>query len=171
MCHPAAMFALSAGSAVAGHQQQAAMAKVQTAMHRINQENSITAMAQEQYDIGTREQQEREAMAEEIQEANRKALVQSASTLAMMAETGVSGVSMNNIMRDVFTQSGQAKGRMQANMQWSSQNLAAQRVGARNTAIMRAGQTAPGTGPSLLATGLKIGTAATDAWTQHRAQS
>jgi len=160
MCDPAtAMFAMSAGSAVAGHQQQAGMAKVQTAMHRMNQTNSITAMGQEQYDLGTRHQQEQEATAQQIQERNLEALAGAASLNARMAETGVKGHSMSALMRDVFTQEGRATSTMRANMQWASQNLATQMVGARTTAIQRMGQTAPGTKPSLIATGLKIGVA------------
>lgn len=173
MCEPTTMamasFGLSTASAVAGHQQAAGQAKVQTALHKINQANSIQAMAQEQYDLGRRQQQEHEATAQNVNDANLRSLAQQSSALAMMADSGVSGLSMSNIMRDVATQAAKETGKMKTNMQWSSENLAAQRVGARNTAIMRAGQTTKGTKPSILATGLKIGSGALDAVTSYQA--
>lgn len=169
MCDPAsATFALSAASAAASHKQASGAAKVQTAMHRMNQANSITAMGQEQYDLGRREQQEQEAAAQQVAERNIAALTQAASLNARMAETGVAGHTMSNLMRDVFVQEGRATSTIKSNMQWSSENLAAQRVGSRNTAIARAGQTAPGTGPSLLATGLKIGVAGATYWDKRK---
>ena len=170
MCDPVSlgMLALSTASAGAAHQQASGAAKVQSALHKINQENSIRAMGEEQYDLGRRESQEHEAMAQDVMEINRKALIKSASTMAMMADSGVTGISMANIMRDVHTQSGAATSARKTNMQWTSENMAAQRVGTRNTAIQRMGQTSKGTGPSMLATGLKIGEGALGAYNQYQ---
>lgn len=165
MCDPAlAMFALSTASAAASHKQASGMAKVQTAMHEINQENSIRAMGNEQYDIGARESQEREAAAMQVNERNIAALTQSAALTARMADTGVSGHTMSNLMRDVFVQEGRATSTIKTNMQWASDNAATQRLGTRNTAIQRMGQTSKGVGPSALATGLKIGAAGVTLW-------
>jgi len=165
MCNPALLTAgLTAGQAIVGHQQASAQAKVQTALHKINQANAIKAMGQEQYTLGRREIQEREAAAQQVAERNIAALTSAAALNAQMAETGVVGNTMTSLMNDVFVKEGRANNAIKTNMQWSSENLAAQRVGARNKAISRAGSTAPGTPPSMLATGLKIGVAGATAW-------
>jgi hypothetical protein len=174
MCEPTTLMALSiatsAASAGAAHQQAAGQAKIQTAMHKINQRNSITAMGQEQYDINNREMQEREAMAQQVNETNRQALMQSASALVRVSETGLAGISMSNIMRDVSTQAAMKTSNIKTNMQWSSDNLATQRVGARNTAMGRMSSTTMGVGPSAIATGLKIGEAGLGAYSNYKSK-
>lgn len=168
MCLPAVAAALAIGSVLAGHQAQRVQASMQTQMHKLNQALALQDMQQQFIDSGIREQQEYQSAAERAQERRRQALIEAGSARAAIGESGASGYTMAALMREVLGQGGRDVSIIQTNRDWAIAQLGRERQGIRSQAISRMHSTAPGIGPSPLATALQIGSAGLNAYTYHK---
>lgn len=171
MCDPVSIgkVVFSTLSAVAGYQQAAAQAKLQTQMHQMNQASALRDMQLQYADSGIREQQERQAAVERAQERRRMALIEAGSASAAIGESGVAGLTMGALMREVLGQASRDVTNIYTNRDWTLDQLQREREGIRSSSISRMNSTAPGVGPSRLATALSIGSAGLDAYTYYKA--
>lgn len=173
MCDPMtiaiASFALAGTQTVAQYQQARGEAKVQTALHNMNQRQALKDMQQQMADLGARQLQEQQAAAEETFDRRRQALIEASSATARIGESGASGLTMSALMQSVYGQAGRDITRMNTNREWNLQQIEREKQGVRSQAISRMNGTTPGTGPSPLAAALKIGSAALDSYSYYKA--
>ena len=171
MCDPVSvgMFVFNTLSTVASYQQASTQAKLQTRMHQMNQASALRDMQLQYIDSGIREQQERQAAAEQAQERRRMALIEAGSASAAIGESGVAGLTMGVLMREVLGQATRDVTNINTNRDWTLEQLRREREGIRSSSISRMNSTAPGVGPSRLATALRIGSAGLDAYTYYKA--
>ena len=153
MCDPTIIalttFALSTASAVAQHQQQ-------NAIHKINQQNALEDFQRQTYDAGIRQQQENEAAGIEMQDRQRQGLEQASAAQAQIGETGVGGFSMAALMGQVMNDASRDAVRSGLNREWSVAQIGREQEGIRANTINRMNSTSPA---SALATGLQIANA------------
>jgi hypothetical protein len=170
MCDPVSigMAVFGTLSAVAGHQQASNQAKLQTQMHQMNQASALRDMQLQYADSGIREQQERQAAAEQVQGRRRMALIEAGSASAAIGESGAAGLTMGALMREVMGQAGRDVTSINTNRDWTAGQLGRDREGIRSSGISRMHSTAPGVGPSRLATALRIGSVGLDAYSYHK---
>ena len=171
MCDPVSigMAVFGTLSAVASHQQASSQAKLQTKIHQMNQASALRDMQLQYADSGIREQQEREAAAERAQERRRMALIEAGRASAAIGESGAAGLTMGALMRDVLGQAARDVTNINTNREWTLDQLKREREGVRSSGISRMSSTAPGVGPSRLATALRIGSVALDSYAYHKA--
>jgi hypothetical protein len=124
MCLPAAI--LPALSLVAGIAQSAvgymgakAEAKAQNQMAKANTENAKKATFDRFSSINNRVVQENAAASQELQESSIEGLKARASARTAAQEGGVSGVSVNSIIGDVFAREGRFAVNTQTNFDYS----------------------------------------------------
>lgn len=170
MCDPVSvgMFVFSTLSTVAGYQQASTQARLQTQIHQMNQASALRDMQLQYIDSGIREQQERQAAAEREQERRRMALIEAGSASAAIGESGVAGLTMSALMREVLGQASRDVTNINTNRDWTLDQLRREREGIRSYGISRMNSTAPGVGPSRLATALRIGSAGLDAYSYYK---
>lgn len=170
MCDPVSvgMFVFSTLSTVAGYQQASTQAKLQTQMHQMNQASALRDMQLQYIDSGIREQQEQQAAAERAQERRRMALIEAGSASAAIGESGVAGLTMSALMREVLGQAERDVTNIKTNREWTLDQINREREGIRSYGISRMHSTAPGVGPSRLATALRIGSAGLDAYSYYK---
>ena len=170
MCSPVSigMFVLDTLSTVAAYQQASAQAALQTQIHQMNQASALRDMQLQYADSGIREQQERQAAVERAQERRRTALIEAGSASAAIGESGVAGLTMSSLMREVLGQATRDVTNINTNLDWTLDQLRREREGIRSNTISRMNSTAPGVGPSPLAAVLRIGNAGLDAYMYHK---
>lgn len=171
MCNPVSvgMFVFSALSTVASYQQAAAQAKLQTQMHQMNQASALRDMQLQYIDSGIREQQERQAAAERAQERRRTALIEAGSASAAIGESGVAGLTMSALMREIFGQASRDVANINTNLDWTTDQLQREREAVYSSSISRMNSTAPGVAPSPWAAALRIGSAGLDSYVYYKA--
>lgn len=172
MCDPVSigMFVFNTLSTVAGYQQASTQAKLQTQIHRMNQASALRDMQLQYIDSGIREQQERQAAVERAQERRRMALIEAGSASAAIGESGVAGLTMSALMREVLGQAARDVTNINTNREWTLEQIKREREGIRSSGISRMNSTVPGVRPSRLATALRIGSAGLDAYSYHKSR-
>ena len=134
MCDPVSigMVVLSTLSTVAGYQQASAQAKLQTKIPQMNQASALRDMQLQYADSGIREQQERQAAAERVQERRRTALIEAGRASATIGESGVAGLTMDVLMREVLGQAERDVTNINTNRDWTVEQLSREREGIRS---------------------------------------
>lgn len=165
MCSPTAAYAAFAiGSAVAEQQQQKVLAETQTTLYNRNVASARKAATDSYAQVQTRQGQQIEATAMDVQRRRMDAMRQEATARAANADSGVSGVSVDAIMRDISSAASGDVVAMQQNRDWSLTQMDNEMRGIRTQAKNQMNSMTPGVKPSPWATAFKIGGAAADSY-------
>ena len=172
MCDPSALIGLALGVAqtvtgYAGEQQAAAQ---HNAMVRQNQEAAQANLRQEYTAVQTRQLQEEDAAAVEKQSVSREARGARATAMVAAGESGVSGLSVDALLADIYGKEAEYKDRVTQNTGFTTQNLTAEMQGLRAKAQDRINSIPTRNGPNPLAAALKIGSSALGAYDGYRAR-
>lgn len=173
MCDPVSLIAATLGVAQTGMsyigQQQAA--KAQNEMVRQNQKAANANLVREYADVQTRQIQEEDAAAVQKQDISREARAARATTMAAAGEAGVSGLSIDALLADVYGKEATAKDRVSQNTGFTTQNLTREMDGLKAKAQDRINSMPWATGPSPLAAALKIGGIGLDSYNSYKKRS
>ncbi|MBW9073294.1 virion core protein, T7 gp14 family [Agrobacterium deltaense] len=114
MCDPITMVAAALGTAqtVTGYIGERQAAAAQNAMVRENQKAANANLVREYADVQTRQIQEEDAAAVQKQDISREARAARATTMAAAGEAGVSGLSVDALLADVYGKEATAKDRI-----------------------------------------------------------
>ncbi|MCZ7973388.1 hypothetical protein O9X80_02610 [Agrobacterium salinitolerans] len=159
MCDPITMVAAALGTAqtVTGYIGERQAAAAQNAMVRENQRASNANLVREYADVQTRQIQEEDAAAVQKQDISREARAARATTMAAAGEAGVSGLSVDALLADVYGKEATAKDRISQNSGFTTSNLTREMDGLKAKAQDRINSMPWATGPSPFAAALKIG--------------
>lgn len=175
MCEPTTIayigLALAGATGVASYQQNSVNAKVQTRQHEQNQRNANAAVRDAYIALQNRQQQEAESAAAQIEERRRESTRQMSSAYAAASEAGVSGFSVQSVLRDIGAIAAREVSNIEESRDWSINQLSSEMAGARNQSMGQMNATAPGIKPSGWATALQIGASATDTYTGYMRQT
>lgn len=123
--------ASSLGSAVAGYQGAKAQAEMQNQMHQQNMLNAQAAMRQGYLTYQQRQQQEAEAAAQDIQARRLEAMQQTATSNVAAGEAGVSGFSVERVLRDIGATASRDVTTIQQNRDWNVSQMNNEMLGLR----------------------------------------
>ncbi len=161
MCDPITMavssFAIGAVQTVTGYMGEKQAAVTQNAMVRENQKAANANLVREYADVQTRQIQEEDAAAVQKQDISREARAARATTMAAAGEAGVSGLSVDALLADVYGKEATAKDRISQNSGFTTSNLTREMDGLKAKAQDRINSMPWATGPSPFAAALKIG--------------
>ena len=161
-------FALGAGSAVLNHQAQAAQVRANNEAKAQNDANAIAAMRDEYASINNKDQQEYESATEEKTQNAIKAQKARSSATVAAGEAGVTGLSVENVLADFYSQENRQQTALDTNYDWTRNYLQGERDSAKNTAQSRIKSMRYQKGPSLLGLALGVGTAGVNSYTNYR---
>lgn len=161
MCDPmtmmAASFAISAATTVTEHIAQAEQAQQHNTWMKQNQEAAQANLNQEYTALQTRQIQEEDAAAVEKQAVSREARAARAASMVSAGEAGVSGLTVDALLADIYGREAEYKDRVNQNTGFTTANLQAEMRGSRARAQDRINSIQPMNGPSPIASALKIG--------------
>jgi hypothetical protein len=161
MCGPLAMaatsLAIGATQTVTSYMGEQQAAAAQNAMVRQNQQAANANLVREYADVQTRQIQEEDAAATQKQDLSREARAARATTMAAAGEAGVSGLSVDALVADVYGKEATAKDRISQNTGFTTENLTREMDGLKAKAQDRINSIPWATGPSPFASALKIG--------------
>lgn len=128
MCNPMIWAAVGQGAAsiggtVASYQAASAEAKFQNKQHEQNKLNAYAAMRQGYITSQQRQQQETAAAAQDIQERQLEAMQQMATSNVAAGEAGVSGFSVERVLRDIGATASRDVTTIQQNRDWAVSQL------------------------------------------------
>lgn len=173
MCDPltiaVASFGIGAAQTVAGYMGEKQAAEQQNAMVRQNQIAANQNAVREYADIQTRQIQEEDAAAVQKQDVAREARAARASTMAAAGEAGVSGLSVDALLADVYGKEATAKDRISQNTGFTTQNLTRELDGVKAKAQDRINSMPWARGPSPFAAALKIGGLGLNSYSSYQA--
>ena len=164
----AASFAISAVTTVTDYIAQAQQTQQHNQMVQQNQEAAQANLRQEYTAVQTRQIQEQDAASVEKQAVASEARAARATALVSAGESGVSGLSVDALLADIYGKEATYKDRVSQNTGFTTQNLTAEMAGLRAKAQDRINGIQPMNGPSPLAAALKIGGAALGSYDQYR---
>lgn len=155
MCIPeaiaaATMAVASAGSAVAGYQGAKAQAEMQNKMFEQNKLNSYAAMRQGYLTYQQRQQQESAAAAQDIQARRLEAVQQMATSNVAAGEAGVSGFSVERVLRDIGAAASRDISTIEQNRDWNLSQINNEMMGLRNQTKSRILSVPKGMKPNVL---------------------
>lgn len=170
MCDPITMVAAALGTAqtVTGYIGERQAAAAQNAMVRENQKAANANLVREYADVQTRQIQEEDAAAVQKQDISREARAARATTMAAAGEAGVSGLSVDALLADVYGKEATAKDRISQNSGFTTSNLTREMDGLKAKAQDRINSMPWATGPSPFAAALKIGGVGLDSYNRYR---
>lgn len=170
MCEPFSIMAAALGAAQTafGYMGEQSVAKQQNEMVRENQRNANLNAAREYTDVQTRQIQEEDAAAVQKQDVAREARAARATTMAAAGEAGVSGLSVDALLADVYGKEATAKDRISQNTGFTTQNLTRELDGVKAKAQDRINSMPWASGPSPFAAALKIGGVGLDAYSRYQ---
>jgi len=149
--------ALGTAQTVTGYIGERQAAAAQNAMARENQKAANANLVREYADVQTRQIQEEDAAAVQKQDISREARAARATTMAAAGEAGVSGLSVDALLADVYGKEATAKDRISQNSGFTTSNLTREMDGLKAKAQDRINSMPWATGPSPFAAALKIG--------------
>ncbi|MFB7147759.1 virion core protein, T7 gp14 family [Agrobacterium deltaense] len=169
MCDPITMVAAALGTAqtVTGYMGERQAAAAQNAMVRENQKAANANLVREYADVQTRQIQEEDAAAVQKQDLSREARAARATTMAAAGEAGVSGLSVDALLADVYGKEATAKDRISQNSGFTTANLTREMDGLKAKAQDRINSMPWATGPSPFAAALKIGGVGLDSYNRY----
>lgn len=152
MCDPMTLAlvagGLQIGSGVMQYQGAKAQAKAQTKLYEMNRQNSYAAMRQEYDAVQQRQLQEGEAALQQVEDRRLEALQEIATANVAAGESGVSGFSVERVLRDIGATAARDISTIEQNRDWSVQQLQNEKLGIQNTTVSRINSVSPGTKPS-----------------------
>lgn len=133
--------------------------RAQEERFRINAENAIRAAEDDHKQLNMRSMQEQDKTREEQRVGAIQSEQRAAGQTAAAAGAGVTGLSVDNLVADVYRTEGTNQMIRETNMRSTVQQLQANKTGAVNTAQSRINSVARGTPPSQAALNAGIATA------------
>ncbi|WP_043236608.1 hypothetical protein [Bosea sp. LC85] len=155
----AASFAVSATSAVIGYQQQNMAAKNQTLAYNINKDNARKAFEDKNNDISVRQTQEQEAASAEKFDVALDANKARATARVAAGEAGISGLSVDQLLRDFSGRQARHNDRVDQNTDWTITQLQQEKKGLGYQYKDRVNAVPTGQKPSFADAGLRIAAA------------
>ncbi len=172
MCLPvvmaAATFAISAASAVIGYQQQNIAAKNQTLQHHINKENARKAFEDKNTDLGIRQSQEMEAAAAQKFDTALDARKAQATVRTAAGEAGVSGLSVDALLRDFAGREARHNDRIDQQTDWTVTQLQQEKKGLVSQYQDRVAAVPQGQKPSWVDAGLRVAAAGLNSFSTYQ---
>ena len=169
MCVAAIMALSSIGSAYTGYQSAAAQAKMQNYMYEQNKLNSYEAMRQEYLTAQQRQAQEKEAAASQIQARRLEEMRQMATSNVASGEAGVSGFSVERILRDIGSAASRDVQNIIQNRDWAISQMNNEMLGITNRTKSRIQSVSMGVAPSPWSYGFQAVDGMAKAYTTHKA--
>ncbi len=161
MCDPLTMaissFAIGAAQTISEYSAAQEQADQQNEMVRVNQRNANNALVKEYQATQTRQIQEEDAAAIQKQDVARQARAARATTMAAAGEAGVSGLSVDALLADIYGKEATTKDRVTQNTGFTVQNLTSEMDGFKAKAQDRINSMPWANQPSPFAAALKIG--------------
>lgn len=172
MCDPVSLavtsFMVSAGSAVANYSAQSEQAQAQNDLWAKNRDNAEYSATVEHQQLALRKVQEQDAAGEKQFDnmVDTRARMARAETAAN--EAGVTGLSVDSLIRDVMGSGGRTSDRLAHNSEMTLQQLNMEDRGVDARKDARINSVRKGVAPSGLALGLNIASAGLNAGTDYR---
>jgi len=164
----AASFAISAATTVTDYMAQAQQAEQHNAMVKQNQEAAQANLRQEYTAVQTRRIQEEDAAAVEKQAVAKDARAARATAMVSAGESGVSGLTVDALLADIYGKEAEYKDRVTQNTGFTTDNLKAEMKGLQAKAQDRINGIQPMNGPNPLASALKIGASGLNAFGSYK---
>lgn len=172
MCPPALIaglsFAIGAAQSVMQYQAASAAAEQQNALYEQNRVNALAAFTETQKQLTTRQIQEQEAAGAEKFDQNLEAKKAMATETVAAGESGISGLSLNHLMRDLQARSSRYNDRVDENRDWAVTQLQMEKKGQGYTTVDRINSVQKAVKPSFASAGLRILGSGVDAMTSYR---
>ena len=162
MCDPAAMFALSVASTVAGVEGQRQQAKAQNAYNDQQAKNAMEAYRANLAQTNLQQSQEHAAATQKVNENNRAAEAAKAKALVSAGESGISGLSVDTLLADLSGEQARYNESVNQNYQNASMALDNQRTNAQVNAASQINSLKTPQSPDYLGAALRIGQATYD---------
>lgn len=157
MCDPVTMGVMAVTSTFMQYQAAQQQAKAQTQLYNMNKAAAIKSMQSDQTALGLQAQQNADAASQQINDRRLEALRQSSTATVAAGEAGVSGFSVERVLRDISGASSKDVSTIQQNLDWNNQQIQSQMVGVTNDTQSRINSVQKGVKPSLLGTIFKAG--------------
>lgn len=172
MCNAGALaagsFAMSVAESLLNYRQASAQAKLQDKMYARNAENAISALIDTYGQLQERRQQELEASSEAIQQRRIEERKQLATARVAAGEAGVTGFSVDAILRDIGATASRDVSNIQQNRDWNLAQINQQMRGARAQAKNQIVTMVPGSSVSPWSAVFQIGKAGVDSYMLYR---
>lgn len=158
MCNPLALvgFAVSAAQSVMEYSAARQEADEQNRIYRENAARANKAAQEEAFAVNQRMLQEQEAAAAEKSQIYREARAARASAEVGAGEAGISGLSVEGLLREFDGQAAAQTDRIDQQTEWTLQQLQDQKRQIRSQAEDRINSVQRAARPSFFSTGLKI---------------
>lgn len=160
MCTAAVMavaqFAISAASGAMSFVGQQQQAKIQDALYEQNRLNAQTAYEDTVRARGHQQAQEQDSTAAEKFDTALEARSARATNAVAADQNGVSGFTVDGLMRDMYAQEGRYDARVDQNTEWSLAQLQETKRAAGYEMVKRTNEVSPGQKPSFMNLGLQI---------------
>jgi hypothetical protein len=161
-------FAIGAAQSVMQYQAASAEVERQNALYAQNKQNSLNAFTETQKQLTTRQIQEEEsAGAEKFDQAleTKKAM---ATEQVAAGEAGISGLSLEHLMRDLQGQSARFNDRVDQNKDWAVTQLQMEKKGQGYQTLDRINSVQKAIKPSFASVGLRILGSGVDSMTSYK---
>lgn len=167
MCEPTtiALATLALGTMSAVNQQEAAenQAEAVNKQYEQNRVNTIASLEDDYRQNSERQMQEQDASAEQLRQRKAQEREDLATARVGAGEAGITGLSVESIMRDISSLSAQDETNINQGKDWRVSQLATESSGLRNQAISRISGAPTATAPNKWAMGLNIASSAVGA--------
>ena len=175
MCPPAVLAAMSfaVGAAQSVMQFQAASAQVeqQNAYHEANKTNSMYAFMETQKQLTSRQSQEQEAAGAAKFDQNLATKKAMATEQVAAGEAGISGLSLDHLMRDLQGRTARYNDRIDENRDWAVNQLQMEKKGQGYVAVDRINSVQKAIKPSFASVGLRILGSGIDSYAGYKAHN
>ncbi len=156
MCDPLTMAVASVGSALAGVAGEFQAANTQDGLYKANGESANNSAREQYASTQLRMSQEMDAAATEKHTAGLDAQQAIATAETSAGEAGVSGLSVDRLLRDFHGREARYSSSVDENLDMSLSQLEQSMKGTRSTAQNQINSVRRGSGPSFFDAGLRI---------------
>lgn len=172
MCDPVSLavttFMVGAGQSVASYGAAKQQAAAQDQLYADNKANAEFASMYEHQQLDKRIIQEQDAYGEKLFDTGLETRARAAKAEAAAADSGVSGLSVDSLLRDVWGAGDRASTRIMANEDMTLDQIAQEHLGVEARKNDRINSVRHGVQPSDLALGLGIASSGLNAATSYR---
>lgn len=163
-----ASFGLGVGSSILNYQQARAQSKLQDRMYAMNAANAVSALIDTYGQLQARRQQEIEASSEAILQRRIEERKQLAAARVAAGDAGVTGFSVDALLRDIGATASRDVSNIQQNRDWNLAQINQQMRGARAQAKNQIVSMVPGSRVSPWSTVFQIGKSGVDSYTLYK---
>lgn len=171
MCEPTTLFAIGAGlslaQGVASYASASSAANAQEKQNRAQAKNIREATFANYDQLELRRQQEEEAAGQNLTENQIEALKATETAQVAAGEAGVSGLSVDALLRDLYGQEARYRDSVQTNLDYTTQDISHQKDNVHRSGVSQVNSLQPVQRPSFLGAALKTGTGIYGAYNTH----